>query len=118
MKIKIKFMKIYLFFILIIFTQGAFTSELKTKTIRCDSGAVNGQVKIWEYNNQEVFEIYTNGYKRKYKIKSSNMHNIFAYENTKRGMYNVHIIAHKDIIKVSVSTPLANYTDINCKEIY
>ena len=46
------------------------------------------------------------------------MHNIFAYENTTRGMYNVHIIAHKDIIKVSVSTPLVNYTDINCKEIY
>ena len=39
------------------------------------------------------------------------------YMKIRKGMYNVHIIAFKDIIKVSVSTPLANYTDINCKEI-
>jgi len=111
-------MKLSLFFILVVFSFSTFSSERKTKTVKCESGAIKGQIKIWKYNNQEVFEIYTNTYKRKYKIKSSNQYNIYAYENTKRGMYNVHIIAFKDIIKVSVSTPLANYTDINCKEIY
>jgi len=110
-------MKLSLFFILVVFSFSTFSSERKTKTVKCESGAIKGQIKIWKYNNQEVFEIYTNTYKRKYKIKSSNQYNIYAYENTKRGMYNVHIIAFKDIIKVSVSTPLANYTDINCKEI-
>ena len=110
-------MKASLFFILVVFSFSTFSSERKTKTVKCESGAIKGQIKTWKYNNQEVFEIYTNTYKRKYKIKSSNQYNIYAYENTKRGMYNVHIIAFKDIIKVSVSTPLANYTDINCKEI-
>lgn len=110
-------MKLSLFFILVVFSFSTFSSERKTKTVKCESGAIKGQIKTWKYNNQEVFEIYTNTYKRKYKIKSSNQYNIYAYENTKRGMYNVHIIAYKDIIKVSVSTPLANYTDINCKEI-
>ena len=110
-------MKVSLFFILVLFSFSTFSSERKTKTVKCESGAIKGQIKTWKYNNQEVFEIYTNTYKRKYKIKSSNQYNIYAYENTKRGMYNVHIIAFKDIIKVSVSTPLANYTDINCKEI-
>lgn len=110
-------MKLSLFFILVVFSFSTFSSERKTKTVKCESGAIKGQIKTWKYNNQEVFEIYTNTYKRKYKIKSSNQYNIYAYENTKRGMYNVHIIAFKDIIKVSVSTPLANYTDINCKEI-
>ena len=110
-------MKASLFFILVVFSFSTFSSERKTKTVKCESGAIKGQIKTWKYNNQEVFEIYTNTYKRKYKIKSSNQYNIYAYENTKRGMYNVHIIAFKDIVKVSVSTPLANYTDINCKEI-
>jgi len=110
-------MKASLFFILVVFSFSTFSSERKTKTVKCESGAIKGQIKTWKYNNQEVFEIYTNTYKRKYKIKSSNQYNIYAYENTKRGMYNVHIIAYKDIMKVSVSTPLANYTDINCKEI-
>lgn len=110
-------MKLSLFFILVVFSFSTISSERKTKTVKCESGAIKGQIKTWKYNNQEVFEIYTNTYKRKYKIKSSNQYNIYAYENTKRGMYNVHIIAFKDIIKVSVSTPLANYTDINCKEI-
>lgn len=107
-------MKIYLFIILVTFSLGAISSDLDTKVLRCESGAISGQVKVWKYNNQDVFEIYTNGYKRKYKIKSINLHNIFAYENTKRGMYNVHININEMI--VSVSTPLVNYADFKCSK--
>ena len=110
-------MKVSLFFILVLFSFSTFSSERKTRTVECESGAIKGQIKIWKYNDQEVFEIYTNTYKRKYKIKSSNQYNIFAYENTKRGMYNVHINTHEGVTKVSVSTPLAGYTDINCKDV-
>ena len=105
-------MKIYIIFILALISSNVFSSDYMTKIIKCDSGAVNGQVKTWSYNDKEVFEIYTNGYKRKYKVESINKYDIFAYENTKRGRYNVYIGRSK----VSVTTPLVSYTDINCKE--
>jgi len=107
-------MKIYIFLILVLMIFNVFSSEYITKTMKCDSGAINGQIKTWSYNDKEVFEIYANGYKRKYKVEYANKYDIFAYENTKKGSYNVYIGRSK----VSVTTPLVSYTDINCKEIY
>ena len=54
-------------------------------------------------NKKEILEAFQN---------SVNKYDIFAYENTKRGSYNVYIGRSK----VSVTTPLVSYTDINCKE--
>ena len=82
--------------------------------LRCESGAYNGQIKKWSYNKKNLIEIYPNGYKRVYKIKTIKKNNILAEEDAKSGMHYVKIhISYKEI-KVSVRAPLANYIDSNC----
>ena len=63
-----------------------------------------------------MIEIYPNGYKRVYDIKSINKKNIQAVEDSKRGMYYVTISFKERDTKVDVITPLAKYTDSNCKK--
>ena len=75
-----------------------------------------GHIKRWNYNEKDLFEIYPNGYKRVYDIKFINKNNILAVEDAKRGMYYVTISFKKNDTKVDVVTPLAKYTDNNCKK--
>ena len=91
-------------------------SEHKIKELKCESGAYPGHIKRWNYNEKDLIEIYPNGYKRVYDIKVINKNNILAVEDAKRGMYYVTISFKKNDTKVDVVTPLAKYTDNNCKK--
>tara|TARA_B100001093_G_scaffold313532_1_gene299193 strand:+ start:244 stop:516 length:273 start_codon:yes stop_codon:yes gene_type:complete len=87
------------------------------KELRCDSGANPGQVKRWQYNNKDLIEIYSNGYRRVYNIKSINEEKILADEDAVRGLYFVSINFNSKSIDIKVSTPLVKYIDKNCKKI-
>ena len=93
-----------------------FSSGHKIKELKCESGANPGHIKRWNYGEKDLIEIYPNGYKRVYDIKSINKKNIQAVEDSKRGMYYVTISFKKRETKVDVITPLAKYTDSNCKK--
>ncbi len=84
--------------------------------LKCDSGANPGQVKRWHYNTTDLIEIYPNGYRRIYDIRSISKVRILAEENAVRGMYYVTINFNKNDIRVYVQTPLTKYTDSNCKK--
>ena len=93
-----------------------FSSGHKIKELKCESGANPGHIKRWNYSEKDLIEIYPNGYKRVYDIKSINKKNIQAVEDSKRGMYYVTISFKERETKVDVITPLAKYTDSNCKK--
>ena len=94
-----------------------YSSNNEMKELKCDSGAYPGQVKRWQYNNKDLIEIYPNGYRRVYDIKSINEEKILADEDAVRGMYFVSINFNSKSINVKVSTPLAKYIDKDCKKI-
>ena len=94
-----------------------YSSNNEMEELKCDSGANPGQVKRWQYNHKDLIEIYPNGYRRVYDIKSINEEKILADENAVRGLYFVSIHFNRISIDVKVSTPLVKYIDKNCKKI-
>ena len=108
MKIKI------LIIILLSLTLKAFALDSKMIQLRCESGAYPGQVKRWSYNQKDLFELYTNGYKRVYDVKIINKKYLLAEEDAERGMYFVSIRFDDNDIHVNVKTPLINYIDKGC----
>jgi hypothetical protein len=85
--------------------------------LKCESGAYPGHVKRWSYNQKNLIELYPNGYKRVYDIKTINVKYILAEEDAKRGMYYVSINFDDNNINVNVETPLAKYTDNKCTKL-
>ena len=110
-------MKIKFIICLLLVTTKVFALENKIINFKCDSGANQGQVKRWNYNKNNLIEIYPNGYKRVYDIKIINEKNILAEEDAKKGMYYVTISLSDNDIKVAVITPLVNYIDNNCRRL-
>ena len=108
MKIKL------LIIILLSLTLKAFALDSKMIQLRCESGAYPGQVKRWSYNQKDLFELYTNGYKRVYDVKIINKKYLLAEEDAERGMYFVSIRFDDNDIHVNVKTPLINYIDKGC----
>ncbi len=105
-----------LLFLLILSLQ-TFATSGEIYELKCDSGAIPGQIKRWHFNHKDVFEIYPNGYRRVYDLKKKENHNILASEDAANGMYNVTIRLGKDEMSVTVVTPLATYIDSNCQKI-
>ncbi|MEE2693546.1 MAG: hypothetical protein VX765_01935 [Pseudomonadota bacterium] len=95
----------------------AFATNGEIHELKCDSGAIPGQIKRWHFNHKDVFEIYPNGYRRVYDLQKKENHNIFASEDAANGMYYVTIRLDKDERSVTVVTPLATYIDSNCQRI-
>ena len=112
---QICFKQIFLLFFLLM-PSIVFSSGHEIKELKCESGANPGHIKRWNYNEKDLIEIYPNGYKRVYDIESINKNHILAVEDSKRGMYYVTISFKKNDTKVDVVTPLAKYTDNNCKK--
>ena len=109
--------KIILFLLYSLAPSNIYSSKNEMKELRCDSGANPGQVKRWQYNNKDLIEIYPNGYRRVYDIKSINEEKILADEDAVRGLYFVSINFNSKSIDIKVSTPLVKYIDKNCKKI-
>jgi hypothetical protein len=103
-------------FLLALVPSLVFSSNSEMSKLKCDSGANPGQVKRWHYNTTDLIEIYPNGYRRIYDIRSISEGRILAEEDAVRGMYYVNINFNKNDIRVYVQTPLAKYTDSNCKK--
>ena len=89
--------------------------------LKCESGVVIdvlGVPKRWHYNDQEVIEILqtaTRGFTMFNQLRAT-AYNL-AFENTDLGKYYVTIFFGEKDIKVSVKTPFASYSDINCKRL-
>ena len=109
--------KIILLLLYCLAPSNIYSSKNEMKELRCDSGANPGQVKRWQYNNKDLIEIYPNGYRRVYDIKSISEEKILADEDAVRGLYFVSISFNSKSIDIKVSTPLAKYIDGNCKKI-
>ena len=112
--INIKVILLLLYFLV---PSTIYSSNNEMEELKCDSGANPGQVKRWQYNHKDLIEIYPNGYRRVYDIKSINEEKILADEDAVRGMYFVSINFNSKSIDVKVSTPLVKYMDKNCKKI-
>jgi len=112
--INIKVILLLLYFLV---PSTIYSSNNEMEELKCDSGANPGQVKRWQYNHKDLIEIYPNGYRRVYDIKSINEEKILADEDAVRGMYFVSINFNSKSIDVKVSTPLVKYIDKNCKKI-
>tara|TARA_B100001093_G_scaffold265126_1_gene253483 strand:+ start:183 stop:575 length:393 start_codon:yes stop_codon:yes gene_type:complete len=107
-----------IFFLLFLLIPSiVFSSGHKIKELKCESGANPGHIKRWNYNKEDLIEIYPNGYRRVYDVKSINKNNILAVEDSKRGVYYVTISFNENGTIVDVITPLVKYTDSNCKEL-
>ena len=89
------------------------------KKLKCDNGAgiYPNSYKSWHYNNEDLIEIYPNGYRRVYDIKFIDAEKILADEDAASGMHYVNINFNDKSIDVKVSTPLVKYIDKNCKKI-
>ena len=109
--------KLILLLLYSLLPSNIYSSNNEMKELKCDSGAYSGQVKRWQYNDKDLIEIYPNGYRRVYDIKSINEEKILADEDAVRGMYFVSINFNSKSIDVKVSTPLAKYIDKDCKKI-
>ena len=109
--------KLILLLLYYLLPSNIYSSNNEMKELKCDSGAYSGQVKRWQYNDKDLIEIYPNGYRRVYDIKSINEEKILADEDAVRGMYFVSINFNSKSINVKVSTPLAKYIDKDCKKI-
>ena len=109
--------KLILLLLYSLLPSNIYSSNNEMKELKCDSGAYPGQVKRWQYNDKDLIEIYPNGYRRVYDIKSINEKKILADEDAVRGMYFVSINFNSKSIDVKVSTPLAKYIDKDCKKI-
>ena len=109
--------KLILLLLYSLLPSNIYSSNNEMKELKCDSGAYPGQVKRWQYNDKDLIEIYPNGYRRVYDIKSINEEKILADEDAVRGMYFVSINFNSKSIDVKVSTPLAKYIDKDCKKI-
>ena len=109
--------KLILLLLYSLLPSNIYSSNNEMKELKCDSGAYPGQVKRWQYNDKDLIEIYPNGYRRVYDIKSINEEKILADEDAVRGMYFVSINFNSRSIDVKVSTPLVKYIDKNCKKI-
>ena len=109
--------KLILLLLYSLLPSNIYSSNNEMKELKCDSGAYPGQVKRWRYNDKDLIEIYPNGYRRVYDIKSINEEKILADEDAVRGMYFVSINFNSKSINVKVSTPLAKYIDKDCKKI-
>ena len=79
--------------------------------------SISRHVKRWSYNQKNLIELYPNGYKRVYDIKTINVKYILAEEDAKRGMYYVSINFDDNNINVNVETPLVKYTDNKCTKL-
>jgi len=82
--------------------------------LKCESGAYPGQVKRWSYNQKDLFEFYSNGYRRVYDVKIINKKYLLAEEDAEMGMYYVSINFDDNNINVNVETPLIKYIDNKC----
>ena len=111
------YIKVILLLLYFFVPSTIYSSNNEMKELECDSGAYPGQVKRWQYNDKNLIEIYPNGYRRVYYIKSINEEKILADEDAVRGMYFVSINFNSKSIDVKVSTPLAKYIDKDCKKI-
>ena len=109
--------KLILLLLYSLLPSNIYSSNNEMKELKCNSGAYPGQVKRWRYNDKDLIEIYPNGYRRVYDIKSINEEKILADEDAVRGMYFVSINFNSKSINVKVSTPLAKYIDKDCKKI-
>ncbi len=109
--------KLILLLLYSLLPSNIYSSNNEMKELKCDSGAYPGQVKRWQYNDKDLIEIYPNGYRRVYDIRSINEEKILADEDAVRGMYFVSINFNSKSIDVKVSTPLAKYIDKDCKKI-
>ena len=109
--------KVILLLLYFLLPSTIYSSNNEMEELKCDSGANPGQVKRWQYNHKDLIEIYPNGYRRVYDIKSINEEKILADEDAVRGMYFVSINFNSKSINVKVSTPLAKYIDKDCKKI-
>ena len=109
--------KLILLLLYSLLPSNIYSSNNEMEELKCDSGAYPGQVKRWQYNDKDLIEIYPNGYRRVYDIKSINEEKILADEDAVRGMYFVSINFNSKSIDVKVSTPLAKYIDKDCKKI-
>ena len=109
--------KLILLLLYSLLPSNIYSSNNEMKELKCDSGGYPGQVKRWRYNDKDLIEIYPNGYRRVYDIKSINEEKILADEDAVRGMYFVSINFNSKSIDVKVSTPLAKYIDKDCKKI-
>ena len=109
--------KLILLLLYYLLPANIYSSNNEMKELKCDSGAYSGQVKRWQYNDKDLIEIYPNGYRRVYDIRSINEEKILADEDAVRGMYFVSINFNSKSIDVKVSTPLAKYIDKDCKKI-
>ena len=110
---KIKSIITYLLF----FSMQSSASENMMVKLKCESGAYPGHVKRWSYNQKNLIELYPNGYKRVYDIKTINEKYILAEEEAKRGMYYVSINFDDNNINVNVETPLVKYIDNKCTKL-
>ena len=111
------YIKVILLLLYFLVPSTIYSSNNEMEELKCDSGANPGQVKRWQYNHKDLIEIYPNGYRRVYDIKSINEEKILADEDAVRGMYFVSINFNSKSINVKVSTPLAKYIDKDCKKI-
>ena len=111
------YIKVILLLLYFLVPSTIYSSNNEMEELKCDSGANPGQVKRWQYNHKDLIEIYPNGYRRVYDIKSINEEKILADEDAVRGMYFVSINFNSKSIDVKVSTPLAKYIDKDCKKI-
>ena len=95
------------------------SSDNALNTLKSDNGAriYPNSYKSWHYNNEDLIEIYPNGYRRVYDIKFIDGEKILADENAASGMHYVSINFNDKSIDVKVSTPLVKYIDKNCKKI-
>ena len=109
--------KIILLLLYSLAPSNIYSSNNEMKELKCDSGANPSQVKRWQFNSKDLIEIYPNGYRRVYDIKSISEEKILADEDAVRGLYLVSINFNSKSIDIKVSTPLAKYIDGNCKKI-
>ena len=109
--------KVILLLLYFLVPSTIYSSNNEMKELKCDSGANPSQVKRWQFNNKDLIEIYPNGYRRVYDIKSISEEKILADEDAVRGLYFVSISFNSKSIDIKVSTPLAKYIDGNCKKI-
>ena len=109
--------KIILLLLYSLAPSNIYSSNNEMKELKSDSGANPSQVKRWQFNSKDLIEIYPNGYRRVYDIKSISEEKILADEDAVRGLYFVIISFNSKSIDIKVSTPLAKYIDGNCKKI-
>ena len=95
-------MKRFIIFILALFMTGIAHSSGDFNKLKCESGVVIdvlGVPKRWHYNDQEVIEIYANGYQRVYDVQSITEDTVLAFENADLGSTMLQFLLVKKILR-------------------